>query len=125
MGSATAVVITDGALVKSLIDKKGAIYNQRPLSYVSYDLITKGDHVLVMQGGERWRLTRKTLHQILLESKCENEHIKLQNAEAAQMLRDICDAPEDLMLHPKRYSNSIIVSLRKSSGFQTCCEPRH
>lgn len=72
-----------------------------------------------MQMGEPWRVTRKTLHQLFMESKCENEHISLQNAEAIQMLRDICNTPEDLMLHPKRYSNSIIVSLRKS------CFPRY
>ena len=73
-----------------------------------------------MQMGERWRVTRKTLHQLFMESKCENEHISLQNAEAIQMLRDICNTPKDLMLHPKRYSNSIIASLRKS-----CFTPIH
>lgn len=100
-------------MVKALIDKKSAIYSDRPSSYVSHDLITQGDHLLVMKNGEKWRLFRKLLHQKFNENRCEKEHITLQNAEAVQMLKDCLVEPEGLMRHPKRFSNSIIMSLGK------------
>lgn len=112
MGPATAVVISDRGLVKALIDKKNAIYSDRPTSYVSHDLITRGDHLLVMGYGNKWRNFRKLIHNYFHENRCEKEHIRVQNAEAVQMLRDFCIAPGELMNHPKRFSNSITMSLR-------------
>ena len=114
LGTGTAVVLTDRRLVKQLIDKKSSIYSNRPPSYVSHDLITGGDHLLVMQYGNLWRSFRKIIHQYFMESVVEKEHIVLQNAEAVQMIHDYLIYPEQHMLHPKRYSNSIIMSLRKS-----------
>lgn len=111
LGTGTAVVITDRRLIKELIDKKSSKYSNRPPSYISHDLMTKGDHLLVMQYGPLWRTFRKLIHQYFMESVVEKEHITLQNAEAVQMVRDFCLHPEQHMLHPKRYSNSIIMSL--------------
>ncbi|KAA8647949.1 hypothetical protein EYZ11_008690 [Aspergillus tanneri] len=106
----TTIVITDRKLVKSLLDKKSNIYSHRPASRVSH-LITQSDHLLVMQYGEQWRMLRKIIHQYFMEPNCEREHWKVQEAEAKQMLHDFLTVPEDHMLHPKRYSNSITNSL--------------
>jgi hypothetical protein len=46
-----------------------------------------------------------------MESMCEKHHIRLQNAEATQLMHDFMVAPEYHMEHPKRYSNSITNSL--------------
>lgn len=106
-------MISSPALIKALIDKKSAIYSSRPPSYVSHDLITRGEHILVMAHSDKWRLFRKLVHQQFHEAKCEKEHVPLQNAEAVQMLNDFCVMPEQMMNHPKRFSNSIIMSLRE------------
>lgn len=111
LGPATAVVITDRRLVKQLLDKKGNIYSNRPQSYVAHDLITGGDHLLVMQYGAKWRLFRRLVQNHFNETRCAHEHVALVDAEATQMIHDVMVAPEDLMLHPKRFSNSIITSL--------------
>ncbi|KAF3016326.1 hypothetical protein E8E15_004453 [Penicillium rubens] len=106
----TTIVINDQKLVKTLLDKKSNIYSHRPVSLVSH-LITQSDHLLVMQYGDRWRMLRKTIHQYFMEPRCERDHWKVQEAEAKQMLHDYLTMPEDHMLHPKRYSNSITNSL--------------
>jgi cytochrome P450 len=111
LGPATAVVLTDRRLVKELLDKKSAKYSNRPYSHVSTELMTKGDHVLIMQYGDLWRKCRKLIHQSFMESKCDASYVSTQNAEAAQMMRDFMIRPDQHMLHPKRYSNSIIMSL--------------
>ena len=79
--------------------------------------MTHGDHLLVMAYGDKWRSFRKLIHNFFHENRCEKEHIGLQNAEAVQMLHDFCTTPGELMKHPKRFSNSIIMSLRKYLRF--------
>ncbi|MCJ1240632.1 hypothetical protein MMC14_008636, partial [Varicellaria rhodocarpa] len=111
VGPANTVVISSPDLIRSLVDKKSSIYSDRPASYVSHDLITHGDHLLIMSNGNKWRLYRKLLHQHFNETKCEREYVTLQDAEAVHMLRDFCTHPEQFMRHPKRFSNSIIMSL--------------
>lgn len=64
-----------------------------------------------MQYGPLWRSFRKLAHQNFMESVVERDYLKIQNAEAVQMLFDICQNPSQHMLHPKRFSNSIAMSL--------------
>ncbi|KAI6793582.1 putative cytochrome P450 [Hortaea werneckii] len=110
LGTGTAAVITDPRLVKQLLDRKSSKYAERPRSYVA-NLIAGGDHILLMDYGNQWRETRKLFHSHFMEKMVESEHIKVQEAEARQMLRDYLIEPEQHMLHPKRYSNSITMSL--------------
>jgi cytochrome P450 family 619 len=49
-----------------------------------------------------------------MESMVIKEHTKVVDAEAVQMCRDFLIAPGDHMLHPRRYGNSITMSLGKS-----------
>ncbi|KAG0160223.1 hypothetical protein PDIDSM_7750 [Penicillium digitatum] len=85
----TTIVISDQKLIKTLLDKKSNLNLHRPASLVSH-LITQSDHLL---------------------PRCEREHWKVHEAEAKQMLHDYRTMPEDHMLHPKWYSNSITNSL--------------
>lgn len=106
----TTVVISDPGLVKELLGRRSSLYSHRPASHVGR-LITRGEHLLLMQYGDEWRRLRKTIHQFFAEQQCDKRHVRLQNAEAAQLVHDFLVAPEDHMLHPKRYSNSITNSL--------------
>ena len=110
LGSGTAIVLTDRRLVKQLIDKKSSIYSNRPHSFVSHDLITGGDHILIAHYGKNWQNYRKYISQHFKEKMVEEDHLPVQNAEASQMLYDFLTAPENHMKHPKRYSNSIAMS---------------
>lgn len=66
LGPATAIVLTDRKYVKQLIDKKSSIYSDRPHSYVSHNLITGGDHVLIAHYGKVWQRYRKLIHQFFM-----------------------------------------------------------
>lgn len=46
-----------------------------------------------------------------MESQVLKQHLKLVDGEAVQMVRDFMVEPEGHMRHPKRFSNSIIMSL--------------
>ncbi|KAE8405933.1 cytochrome P450 [Aspergillus pseudonomiae] len=98
LGTATVVVITDHCIIKELIDKKSVKYSNRPALYISHDLMISGDHLLHF-----------------MESMVEKYYLKVQNAEAVQMLRDIYVYPDQYMRHSKRFSNSIIINLENWS----------
>ena len=106
-------VITNRRLIKETVDKKSTIYSHRPPSFVSHDLITKGDHLLVMHYGNQWRTFRRLIHQHLMEAMVESNHLRIVDAEAVQLVHDYLVSPEDHMLHPKRFSNSISNSISK------------
>ncbi|CZR58813.1 related to O-methylsterigmatocystin oxidoreductase [Phialocephala subalpina] len=113
LGPGNIVVLTDRRLIKNLIDKKSSIYSNRPPSYVGNGLITGGDHLLVMQYGNTWRAFRKLVHQHFMESMVVNEYTKLVDAEAVQMCKDfmVLNGEGMHMKHPKRFSNSVVMSL--------------
>ena len=75
-----------------------------------------------MRYSDRWRSFRKIVHQHVTRSRCEQDHIQLVEAEEVQMMRDFLVRPEDLMLHPKRTSNSVIMSIAygiRSESYQS------
>ncbi|KAF2811937.1 putative cytochrome P450 [Mytilinidion resinicola] len=111
LGSTTAIVLTDRRLVKEMLDRKSSVYSGRPISYVGHTLITDGDHILTMHYGNLWRSYRKLVHQFFNEGLVEKNYVSLVSAEAIQLLRDLCVSPYDHMLHSKRFSNSVIMSL--------------
>ena len=117
-------VLTDRRIVKETVDKKSTLYNHRPPSFVSHDLITKGDHLLVMHYGNQWRTFRKLVHQHLTDAMVENEHLPIVDAEAVQLVHDYLLYPADHMLHPKRFSNSISNSISKNTLSFTIKAPK-
>ena len=62
----------------------------------------------------KWRAVRKAIHQHFMESMVIKDHTKVVDAEAVQMCRDFLIDPAGHMLHPRRYGNSITMSLGKS-----------
>jgi len=112
LASKTAIILTDRRLVKELMDKRSAVSSNRPQFYVMDTMIYGGDDMLVMQASDpRWRTARKFLHQNFMGSMVEKQHMPLLNAEAVQMLRDICVEPHEFMKHSKRFGNSFIMSV--------------
>ena len=64
-----------------------------------------------MHYGNQWRTFRRLIHQHLTESVVDSEHLRIVDAEAVQLVRDYIHYPEDHMLHPKRFSNSVTNSI--------------
>lgn len=111
IGRGAMVILTSAAHGTHLLDKRSAISSNRPPSYVLGDLVFHGDHPMFMNADERWKLRRKLYFQLLNEARCNTDHVRLVDAEATQLLRDICLAPDAFLQHPGRFSNSIIMSL--------------
>lgn len=107
LGPRTAVVLTDRRIVKQLLDKRSGLYSDRPGSFVAHELGLGGDLSLQMRYGATWQRVRRVLNEHVKEATVERQHVPLVEAEGSQLLHDMMTAPEDHMLHPRRYSNSI------------------
>lgn len=56
------------------------------------------------------------VHQSVMESVVEKNHAPVQKAKAVQMLDDICQRLDQYKLHPKRFSDSVAMSISKSES---------
>jgi cytochrome P450 len=122
IASQNTIVITDRRLVKELMDKRGAISSDRPPAMVLDTMIYEGAQILVMNhSNPRLRVGRKLIHQHFMGTVVEEKHMPVINAEAAQLLRDMCIEPEQFLEHLKRLSNSMIMSICKQLLTATCC----
>lgn len=118
LASKTAIVISDRRLVKQLMDKRSDVSSDRPPVH-AIDMIWEGAYLLLQPASDlRWRLGRKLIHQYFKASMVETQHIQVVNAEAVQMLRDICVSPANLSDHPKRFANSLIMSIGRNATFE-------
>ncbi|KAJ5766759.1 uncharacterized protein N7511_004375 [Penicillium nucicola] len=111
LGSQNVIVLSSPYMIKQLIDKQSAIYSDRPKSYIADNLVFHHDHLMFLGPDARWRRGRRLYHQFFNETLCEKSHHHLQNAEATQLLRDLCCSPDNFRSHCKRFPNSIIMSL--------------
>lgn len=105
------IVLSSASHATELLDKRSVKYSNRPSSHIVGDLVFGGDHPMFMNPDDRWKLRRKLYAEILQETRCAKEHVRLIDAETTQLLRDICQAPNDFMVHPGRLSNSLTMSL--------------
>lgn len=111
VGAGNMIVIGgDGTLVRKLLDKRGAIYSNRPLQMAT-EIASGGDSLLFQQDTEKWRIARKQIIQHYAPNITKTEHVRIQEAESAQLLHDFLHKPEQFMQHPMRYTTSIITCL--------------
>ncbi|ESK89761.1 cytochrome p450 [Moniliophthora roreri MCA 2997] len=109
MGPGTAVVITDAAALKELMDKRSATTMDRPPNYIA-DAVAGGLNMALARYTENWRTLRRTAHAILTPQQSA-KHLPIQRAEATQLLFDMLQTPESFYTHIRRYSNSVIMSV--------------
>lgn len=110
IGPGTVIILSDRRIIKQVLDKGSATSSNRPQTTVA-QMITGGHHLLTMDGSPKWRSFRKLVHQEVMERRCNEVHIAVQNAEAIELLHDLVVFPDQHMSHPKRYSNSVIMSI--------------
>ncbi|KAJ7640278.1 cytochrome P450 [Mycena polygramma] len=109
LGSGTAIVLTDAAAAKELLDKRSANTGDRPVMSVA-ELTTGGLNFGVAHYGELWKTMRKTAHSILSPTAA-TRHLPIQRAESTQLMHDILHSPQSFYTHVQRYAGSVILSV--------------
>ncbi|KAE8422719.1 cytochrome P450 [Aspergillus pseudocaelatus] len=110
LGSTNVIVLSSADVVTELFDKRGAIYSNRPDSYIANELLCPNEtHLLLMSYGPAWRHLRKTFMSVLNISTVQTLRT-LQGIEASQTMKDLCDTPESFSQHIRRYATGVILS---------------
>ncbi|CAE6485323.1 unnamed protein product [Rhizoctonia solani] len=111
VGAGDMIVIGgDGSLVRHLLDKRGAIYSNRPLQLAT-EIAGRGDALLFQQDTNKWRLARKQIVQHYASSVVKVEYVALQEAESVQLLYEFLHNPKRFMQHPMRFTTSVVTCL--------------
>lgn len=74
------IVISDRKAANQLIDKKGSIYSDRPINYVT-NFITHGDHLTLERQTPGWREKRSVVTRNLNPKMLDEKHFRIQEAE--------------------------------------------
>ncbi|KAF8752084.1 Cytochrome P450 [Rhizoctonia solani] len=123
IGSNNIVVIGgDGTLVRELLDKRGAIYSNRPLELVN-EIAGNGDHLLFQRDTDKWRTSRKLIVQHYTPRISKTEHVCLQEAESIQLMHDFLHQPKQFMGHVMRYTTSVVTCLNYGVRCTTYQDP--
>ncbi|CAM1509768.1 Fc.00g001030.m01.CDS01 [Cosmosporella sp. VM-42] len=104
-GPTNIIVLCDRKAIHALLDKKGAIYSDRPASYVGR-LLTQGDHIALEQMDPIWREKRKVISHNFSPKNLDERHYLIQEAEASVLLNDLLVRPEGFFNHVRRYTAS-------------------
>jgi cytochrome P450 len=79
-GPTNIIVLCDRKAIHALLDKKGAIYSDRPQNYVGR-LLTQGDHIALEQMDPVWREKRKVISHNFSPKNLDEKHFLVQEAE--------------------------------------------
>jgi cytochrome P450 len=106
VGSSNIIILCDRKAVHALIDKKSAIYSDRPSDYVGW-LLTQGDHMALHQMDKGWREMRKHIAHHFSPMQCDEHHQIIQESESRALMNDLLDTPELFRGHIRRTTSSI------------------
>lgn len=81
LGPSNVVVLCDRRAIHKLLVEKGAIYSDRPETYVGR-LLTKGDHLAISQMDSLWREKRKVIAHNFSPKPLDEKHFRVQEAES-------------------------------------------
>ncbi|EAW15397.1 cytochrome P450 [Aspergillus fischeri NRRL 181] len=109
-GPTNIIVLCDRKAVHELLDKRGAIYSDRPPSYVGR-LLTQGDHIALEQMDPVWREKRKVISHNFSPKNLDEKHFLVQEAEGLILLNDLLRDTEGFYNHVRRYTASVASAL--------------
>ncbi|KAJ7640502.1 cytochrome P450 [Mycena polygramma] len=109
LASATAIVVTDAAAVRELMDRRSGSTADRPPMHRA-ERTTGGLHLAFMRYNKNWTTLRRAAHTIL-NPQASTRHLPIQQAEATQLLHELVCSPQDFFTHIQRYTGSVILSV--------------
>lgn len=92
------------------MEKRAAIYSSRPPFPMTQGIMSGGSRVVLMPYNDRWRKTRKIMHQIL-STRQKDTFRTFQELESRHLLYDYLHHSERWFSANGRYANSVIMSV--------------
>ncbi|KAK5445145.1 hypothetical protein LTS15_010236 [Exophiala xenobiotica] len=100
------IVLSSDVAVKDLLDKKSAIYSDRPDMFIGQKIASGNLRLVVMRYGDNWRMIHRMIHNIL-NIKAAVTYLPYQDLENKILLAGLLDTPDDFLNHIRRFSYSL------------------
>ncbi|KAK1674584.1 putative cytochrome P450 oxidoreductase [Colletotrichum godetiae] len=110
VGPSSIIVLCDREAIHKLLIEKGSVYSDRPPSYVG-KLLTHGDHLALEQMDTTWRSKRKVISHNFSPKRLDEQHFRVQEAEATVLMTRLLDKPEGFFNEIRRYTASVVTSI--------------
>ncbi|KAF4840349.1 Cytochrome P450 monooxygenase yanC [Colletotrichum siamense] len=110
VGTSSIIVLCDREAIHKLLVEKGSVYSDRPPSYVGR-LLTRGDHLALEQMDSTWRDKRKVISHNFSLKRLDEQHFRVQEAEATVLMTNLLDSPDGFYNHIRRYTASVVTSI--------------
>ncbi|GJJ12689.1 hypothetical protein Clacol_006933 [Clathrus columnatus] len=120
IGGRPALVIGTHKVAIDLLEKRGAIYSDRPTNIVAKEIMTRNQVIVFSMHDDSWRRLRKASHIVLNHEKARDYH-QFQNLEAVLLVKDLNETPELYIRHLHRATTSSLISTLY--GFPPCPNP--
>ncbi|KZW01755.1 cytochrome P450 [Exidia glandulosa HHB12029] len=103
------IVLNSFEAAVALLDKRSAVYSNRPTFTMQGELMGWQWNTALMNG-DRWRAHRRILHHYLHESMAKNYRPTHARA-VVQLLRALIDSPDDFYQHVRRWAAASILPI--------------
>ncbi|KAL5591178.1 hypothetical protein FOVSG1_010067 [Fusarium oxysporum f. sp. vasinfectum] len=110
VGPSNIIVLCDRKAIHKLLVERGSIYSDRPPSYVG-GLLTQGDHLALEQMDVTWREKRKIISHNFSPKNLDENHFRVQEAEATVLMNNLCTDPANFYNDVRRYTASVVTSI--------------
>ncbi|KAK0501173.1 cytochrome P450 [Armillaria luteobubalina] len=110
------VVINSVQTAISMLDKKGAIYSNRPIMALGGELIGWKNSFVLMRYSSRFRDSRRRVHQIFGTNAAFKQFLPIVELEAHRFLKRISTKPDDFLQEIQRMNVANIMQI--SYGYE-------
>ena len=97
------MIIVNSAAIMAELDKKGAIYSDRPVLEMGGELVGYSDTLVLLRYGARFRTYRKYFSHYVGSPKPIQQLYPLIEHESRRFLKRTLAKPDDLMPHLRKY----------------------
>ena len=93
------IVVNSSKTAVDLMDKKSAIYSDRPVMPMGGELVGWKDTLVLVPYGDRFRNYRKFFHQVIGSNSSVSLYYPTEELETHRFLKSVLKAPDDLVAH--------------------------
>ncbi|KAJ7755646.1 cytochrome P450 [Mycena maculata] len=112
----TLIIIGSAKVAVDLLDKRSAIYSDRPVCTMGGELVGWKNTLVLLPYGDRFRRFRRLFHNIIGSRTAIKQFLPIEELETRRFLRRVLAKPGDLPKHIRKTAGAII--LRISHGYE-------
>ncbi|KDQ57072.1 hypothetical protein JAAARDRAFT_35668 [Jaapia argillacea MUCL 33604] len=107
----TMIIVNSGKLAIDMLDRKSAIYSDRPVFPMGGEIIGWRDTLALTRYGQRFRDIRRMFHQIIGTKAIMSQFIPIEEQATHRFLKRVLKSPKDIAKHIRWMAGCIILEI--------------